>query len=65
VDGEEHRPRAPPPWPRQGAAGARVSPGAAVVVRAWLGEGCSPDPWLDPGTAGSPGGAGFLGSCCL
>jgi len=38
--------------------------GAAVVVRAWLGEGCSPAPWLDPGTAGSPGGAGFLGCCC-
>ena len=39
--------------------------GAAVVVRAWLGEGCSPFPWLDPGIAASPGGAGSLGSCCL
>jgi len=39
--------------------------GAAVVVRAWLGEGCSPDPWLDPGTAGSPGCAALLGCWCL
>ena len=39
MNGEEHRPHAPPQRPCQGAAGACVSPGAAVVVRALLGEG--------------------------
>jgi len=38
VDGEEHRPHAPPLPPRQGRVAACVSPGAVVVVRAWLGE---------------------------
>ena len=37
-DGEQHRSPAPPPQPRQGRVAARVSPGAAVVVRAVLGE---------------------------
>jgi len=57
VDGEEHRPHAPPPWPCQGRAAACVSPGAAVVVEALLGEGLarpvagSGDCWFSWGRA--------------
>jgi hypothetical protein len=61
VDGEEHRPRAPPPWPRQGAAGDCVSPGAAVVVEALLGEGLARPVAGFGGVLGLLGVAGFLG----